>query len=61
MSELDYDFYEFKALMAQTTENLRKMETMQRAMRWQFGEPKEFTDLVQALTDTQNGWVSSNC
>jgi len=47
--------------MKKTTDNLRQMQQTQEEMHWQFGEPQEFLDFVDALNDTQNGWVSSNC
>jgi len=61
MPNYDHDFNEFMKLMKDTTANLKKMREMQEEMRWQFGEPQEFTDFLEELQETRQGWVSSNC
>jgi len=60
---IDYDFYQFIDLMKQTTDNLKKMNEMQRAMRWQYGgtDNETFAGFKQELEETQEGWVSSAC
>lgn len=55
------EFTQFMELMKQTTDNLKKMSSIQNDMRYQFGHPQIFEDFVEALNDTQHGWVSSNC
>jgi hypothetical protein len=61
MDDLHYDFYEFRALMEQTTKNLKQMSEMQAQMRWQFGEPEWYQEFIKEMNDAQLGWISSNC
>lgn len=63
MSDIDYDFHQFVDLLKQTADNLKKMNEMQRAMRWQYGgtDLPEFADFKQELEEAQDGWISSAC
>jgi hypothetical protein len=60
MSDLDLDFEEFIKLMKITALNLKVLNSAQKEMRWQFGEPQEFLDFSAEL-DKAASWVSSNC
>lgn len=65
MSIYNHDFDEFFALMKQTTENLKKMNTMQTEMRWQFGHMGPQYKVVVASSSTSlelliNKWASED-
>jgi hypothetical protein len=55
-----YDLHEFQKLMEEATAKLKRMNTMSRAMRWQIGEPKYYTEFVEEMNEA-NGWISSHC
>jgi hypothetical protein len=64
MSDYDqeyYEFYDFQALAEEVTSKLRRMNMMQRSMRWQFDYPEWYEKFVSAMDDTKNGWMSSHC
>lgn len=56
-----YDIQDFYTVMNEATHNLRQLSLMQDRMHWQFGDPPQYVDFVNALSNTQMGWVSSNC
>ena len=63
MSYLDdeyYDFAEFQKLMEETTAKLKRMNMMERAMRWQYGEPNFYEQFVLEMNEA-GGWISSHC
>lgn len=57
---MDMEFEQFKELMKQTTENLKKMNQAQSYMRWQFGSPEWYKEFVSALYEAE-GWTNSHC
>ena len=61
MDDLHDDFYEFRALMEQTTKNLKQMSEMQAQMRWQCGETEWYQEFIKEMDNAQLGWISSNC
>lgn len=60
-SNLDMDFDEFRALVEQTTQNLKRLAVAQKDLRWQIGDPEWFTNLVSEIEDARTGWIASNC
>jgi hypothetical protein len=62
-TKIDMEFDEFRALLKQTAENLKKMNEAQKYMRWQFGgsDLEEFAEFVTELEEARDGWVSSAC
>lgn len=61
MDTYDYDFYEFMELMKKTTQNLKQMNEAINAMHWQFGEPEEYLEFINAMNEATTGWMSSHC
>lgn len=58
---MDMEFDEFRKLLEQTTENLKKMRASQQYMRWQFGSPFYYEEFLSEMNETIEGWVSSHC
>lgn len=61
MASISYDSDEFFELLEQTTANLKKLAEMQNNMHWQFGDQEVIAEFDQAVTDTKEGWLASNC
>ena len=64
MSDLDeeyYNFFDFQNAVEAATAKLRRINEMQRVMRWQFGDAEFYQEFLNALQDAQEGWMSSAC
>lgn len=63
MSNIEMDFNQFKNMMKQTADNLKKMRETMDAMRWQFGgsDLDEFAELRLEIEASTDGWISSAC
>lgn len=53
------EFYQFLALMKETSANLKKMSELQEEWRWQF-EDSAFDEFAVEM-DRASGWVASHC
>jgi putative component of toxin-antitoxin plasmid stabilization module len=63
MSSLDSEFHEFsefQKLMEDTTAKLKRMNEMQKHMRWQFGDPQFYESFVSEMGEAE-GWMHSHC
>lgn len=60
---LDLDFHEFRAMMAETAKNLKRMRETMEKERWQFGGIglKEFEEFAEEVDAAVDGWMSSVC
>ncbi len=61
MSNYDFDYYEFRDRVRETTQNLKKLSEAQENMRWQFGDPHWWNDFVKEVQRAHDGWMSSHC
>jgi hypothetical protein len=63
MSYLDQEYYEFADFqkeMEEATIKLRRLNIMQKAMRWQFDQPNFYEQFVSEMNEAE-GWISSHC
>ncbi len=60
-NDFNFDMEDQFERMAKATALLREIEAIQTHMRWQFGDPPEFVELANAISDAQRGWLASNC